>query len=247
MSVATEIQRLQLAKEDIKSAIIEKGGTVEESALIDSYGDAIREIESDYKYEDYIACFDFRNYESEKISVSSMGALSYSVLTDITQGNNKIGFCMNNTFVKECIAIFPNATFGRHAFRDCSNITYIKVDLSNMKDAGNVTAYNNMFCNCSKLETIDALIDGSNCSFDDGTFNGCYNLKNVRFVPLSIKSNISFGDSPLLSDESIQNIIVSLSDLTGQTSKTLTFHADVKAKLTEEQIATITSKNWTLA
>ena len=38
-----------------------------------------------------------------------------------------------------------------------------------------------------------------------------------------------------------------LVDLTGQTSQTLKFHADVKAKLTEEQITTITGKNWTLA
>lgn len=45
MSIATEIQRLQLAKEDIKSAIVEKGGTIEDGALIDTYGDSIRGID----------------------------------------------------------------------------------------------------------------------------------------------------------------------------------------------------------
>jgi hypothetical protein len=38
-----------------------------------------------------------------------------------------------------------------------------------------------------------------------------------------------------------------LVDLTGATTQTLTFNKDVKAKLTETQIATITNKNWTLA
>ncbi|MBE5922045.1 MAG: hypothetical protein E7269_04745 [Lachnospiraceae bacterium] len=78
-------------------------------------------------------------------------------------------------------------------------------------------------------------------------FNRTVKLVTVSFVEKSIFLDISFADSPLLSTESIQSIIDGLADLTGQTAKTLTLHTEVKAKLTDEQIATITSKNWNLA
>ena len=73
----------------------------------------------------------------------------------------------------------------------------------------------------------------------------CKSLVTVSFVENSIPFSLSFAQSPLLSDESIQSIINGLA--TVETAQTLTLHADVKAKLTESQIAQITSKNWTLA
>ena len=99
----------------------------------------------------------------------------------------------------------------------------------------------------TKLVRVLGDLDVSNVTNFLNIFLVCNALQEVRFVPKTIKYNIAFAHSPLLSDESIQSIIDGLADLTGQTSQTLTLHADVKAKLTEEQIATITSKNWTLA
>jgi hypothetical protein len=69
-------------------------------------------------------------------------------------------------------------------------------------------------------------------------------IKEIRFVPNCIKLSIGIN-SYVLSDESIQSIIDGLA--TVETAQTLTLHADVKEKLTEEQLATITSKNWNLA
>ena len=86
---------------------------------------------------------------------------------------------------------------------------------------------------------------------DDGTqivdsmFPGCGSLKEVRFEGV-IGKNIAFSGSSLLSADSVQSIIDHLKDLTGATAQTLTLHATVGAKLTEEQKATITAKNWTL-
>ena len=62
-----------------------------------------------------------------------------------------------------------------------------------------------------------------------------------------IGKDINFSGAQHLSDASVQSVIDHLKDLTGQTAQTLTFHAAVAAKLTEEQKATITAKNWTLA
>lgn len=100
------------------------------------------------------------------------------------------------------------------------------------------------------LKTIDGTpldLSSVNANGYSNMFRSSDALQNVAFKAQSIVDDLSFGGCSMLSDESIQSIIDGLADLTGQTSQTLTFHADVKAKLTEEQIATITSKNWTLA
>lgn len=97
------------------------------------------------------------------------------------------------------------------------------------------------------LEQILGELDVSECGSFNQTFGVCDSLKEIRFKAGTIKVNLQFQRSRVLSDESIQSIIDGLADLTGQTAQTLTLHADVKAKLSEEQIATITSKNWTLA
>lgn len=101
------------------------------------------------------------------------------------------------------------------------------------------------FMSCSKLKTVLGIIDLENSTNNVNFVIGCSSLENIRFKENSIKLAINFANVPLLSEASIQSIIDGLA--TVETSQTLSFHADVKAKLTEQQIATITSKNWTLA
>lgn len=98
------------------------------------------------------------------------------------------------------------------------------------------------------LEVIDGYPLNLSVSGNNGNmFFWCDNLKEVRFVPNSIYKKISCSHSPNLSTDTIQSIIDGLADLTGGTAQTLTLHANVGAKLTDEQKATITAKNWTLA
>lgn len=106
---------------------------------------------------------------------------------------------------------------------------------------------NRAFQDRRKLKEIRATIDATHCtSFANGGFS-CPSLEEIRFKTGTIFVNPSLDYCPLLSDESIQSVIDGLADLTGQEAQTITFHATVKSKLTEEQISTITSKNWTLA
>ena len=100
--------------------------------------------------------------------------------------------------------------------------------------------------NCTSLVSMLGGIDLTDIQ-NDNLFVGCTNLVDVEFVPLTITHNKSFNKSYKLSDASIQSIIDGLADLTGQTTQTLTLHADVGARLTEEQKASATAKNWTLA
>lgn len=107
-----------------------------------------------------------------------------------------------------------------------------------------------IFYNCKNLREVIGEFDLSVLSGIDYAlyaFLVTPQLEEIRFKKDTINVNIQLDQSPLLSDTTIQSVIDGLSDLTGQTTQTITFHADVKAKLTEEQIATITSKNWTLA
>lgn len=96
------------------------------------------------------------------------------------------------------------------------------------------------------------VIDGTPLDFSSETSAnieqvGCTALKEIRFKPSCMKTNFWFGNSPNLSDESIQSILDGLADLTGGTAKILTLHATVGAKLTDEQKAAVAAKNWTLA
>lgn len=104
-----------------------------------------------------------------------------------------------------------------------------------------------VFYGCTKLVSILGDLDFSKCVdwAMGNAFTQLPKLENVRFKTETIKYSISFAHSPLLSDESIQSIIDGLA--TVETAQTLTFNADVKAKLTDTQLTTITSKNWTLA
>lgn len=124
-------------------------------------------------------------------------------------------------------------------FYNCKGITTIPI-----LDMANCNSMQYTFANCTSLVSIP-LLDLQNVTTAQHAFYNCINLVHIKFVEKSIKVSIAFAQSPLLSDESIQSIINGLA--TVETAQTLTLHADVKAKLTESQIAQITSKNWNLA
>ena len=143
-----------------------------------------------------------------------------------------------------------NVTNMWYMFYGCTQleeITYL--------DTSNVTDMSSIFANCSSLTTLPQL-DASKLK-DTGIssmFSRCTSLtnfgglKNVgQSFSTSMSSQISFADSPNLSDESIQNIIDGLYDRTGVTTVTrIKFHTTVKNKLTKEQKQQITAKNWKL-
>lgn len=115
-------------------------------------------------------------------------------------------------------------------------------------DLSNVVNFNIMFMHEESLISIE----GNPFDFSSATtialiFNYCNNIQSFRVVPNTIKAAIDLGRNGKLDEATIQSVIDGLADLTGGTAQTLTLHADVKAKLTDEQKATITGKNWTIA
>lgn len=115
---------------------------------------------------------------------------------------------------------------------------------------GEASAFNSTFVNCYKLKTIKKIIlDGSQYSWV-ACFANCYVLENITFegdIKAGTSSLLSFAQSNLLSNASVQSIIDHLFDYSGSTARTLQLHADVKARMTDAQKAQITAKNWNLA
>ena len=131
----------------------------------------------------------------------------------------------------------------------CTSLAYFLRDNTTIKtipliDAQKAGDLYWTFGSCTSLESLRIILAEDN-SYGNAFYN-CLALKNMT-VEGTIAKAINFQWSNQLTDTSVQSIIDHLKDLTGATAQTLKFHADVKARLTADQIAAITAKNWTLA
>lgn len=130
----------------------------------------------------------------------------------------------------------PKAT--NYMFRYCDATVLPSVDFTECRELKYTYAY------ARSAITIGAVIlkeDGTN-TFTT-TFTYCDDLQNITFEGV-IGNSLSFGRSPKLSSESIDNIIEHLKDLTGTTPQTLTLHSTPASKITEAQAKRISDKNW---
>lgn len=254
MSIATEIQRLQSAKADIKTAIENKGVTVGDGTL-DTFAEKISEISvggsGDYD----------QGYEDGKNSVVRIDKYA------ITFGNlfYQTAYPQDTEFVLEYGEYFKGSL--QTLCRYSKGIKSIKI----IGDKEVVLNVSGSFANCSDLELVDLSECSTTFTNIQNTFNGSQKLKTIKgdlnfqsgatvvtpflnctaledicFVKECIEKSITFSSSSKLSDSSIQSIIDGLADLTGSTAQTLTLHKDVGDKLTETQKLAITSKNWEL-
>lgn len=100
----------------------------------------------------------------------------------------------------------------------------------------------------NSLEKIEKIIltDNGQPKLYTQTFQFMYKLAVIAFEG-TIFDTVSFADSPLLTNASVQNIIDHLKDLTSATAQTLTLHATVGAKLTDAQKTAISAKNWNVS
>lgn len=136
----------------------------------------------------------------------------------------------------------PNVTSAPSAFYLCQRISEITFN------TGKLISYGQLVGGCVALQSIFNLNLGETSSAQYSPFGSCNNLTNITFAEGSVINNsISFQYSTKLTVDSILNIFNILKDLTGSTSATLTLGAGNLAKLTDEQKAIATNKNWVLA
>lgn len=240
MSIANEITRLQTAKANLKTAIMAKGVEVADTDTIDTYASKVEAIES--------GGIDLISYiESPPTMSADLGEITEDMVFHLERAMsianmfNRVPFgCSKLTLYisNKCTTFFRAIRLGG----DCA-LKEIEI----IGDTSKVTTYEDAFSSQFNLERITGVLDFSSATIIGAFVNLCSKLQYFQPKENTIKVSISFSSSPNLTDESIDAIINGLADLTGATAQTLTFHADVKAKLTDNQIATITSKNWTLA
>ena len=224
MSIATEIQRLQTAKADIKTAIEEKGVEVG-IGTIDTYAEKISEISVGGNGDFYDTFWDtFQDNGNRRIYFECF----------------KLGWTDENYNPKYPIVTSDSGNTNAYdIFIYNNNITDTKVDI----DISQSKSTRSLFMSCTKLVTIRKIITSEKVTSYTSCFTNCTNLENVTFEGV-IVANIDFSSSSKLSDASIQNIIDHLADLTGGTAQTLDFHTNVVNKLTSEQLSQIANKNW---
>lgn len=126
---------------------------------------------------------------------------------------------------------------GSNGFYQCHSLSYITLPISITQILGNV------FLNCYALQTL---------TFPCGiTDINTLALQGTNLVSINLchdyDANLTAGYSPNLSLSSMLNMFAALKDNTGLTAKTLTLGATNLAKLTEDEKAIATNKNWVLA
>lgn len=103
-----------------------------------------------------------------------------------------------------------------------------------------------MFLFCSGLEVFSS--DLSALTEAENMFGSCYNIKDITLTgTLDVDLNLGGTNSSRITVDSLMSVINALVDLTGQVEKTQTIGSANLAKLTDEQKAIATNKNWILA
>lgn len=151
---------------------------------------------------------------------------------------------------------------GTQAFNQCKNLTSVTIPDSVTR----IEQY--AFYNCTNLKSV--IIPDAVTSIGKEAFRGCITLSNVT-IPNSVTSiydlvflncarlenvivgngfnadNLNLSVSTLYSVDTMIAMFNALADRTGQTAYTLTLGDTNLAKLSNEEIAIATQKNWTLA
>lgn len=205
-------------------------------AQYDQFWDAFQNYgeRTDYSYAFYRGYSDANFYPKYDLNVViPNGVHSY------TFANNTITDLKGR--LEECGVKLNTENNTRFSYMFYGNRQLTHVPELDMRNANYIVS---MFSANSALHTIDKLILSESGLAVDLTFTGCLKLENI-VIEGKIAANINMSACPLTA-ASVQSIIDALKDLTGSTTKTLTFKSDVGAALTDTQKATITAKNWTL-
>ena len=143
-----------------------------------------------------------------------------------------------------------------YTFNECQSVKILDVS---RWDISNVTKMTSLFYKCRELEMLDLtmwnVLNLTNVDYMLAFCNKLLSLIGNRTIEdvlannicalSGLKSSLSLSYTSI-DRASIRAVINGLADLTGQSTQTLTLGATLMAKLTEEDIAIATSKNWTI-
>ena len=182
--------------------------------------------------------------------------------SNVTDMGNMFGSCSGLTSLDLSSFDTSNVTNMQFMFKYCTNLT--SLDLSSF-DTSNVTNMNYMFQTCNNLKRIDGYIDWSKISSYPSTFfstfYGYYNLrymviKNIGKTGTTFNFNSdniqNWGDNTEEIPDARQSLVDTFVNYTydrvsnGMGSCTIQLYSKIKARLTNDEIAQITAKGFTV-
>lgn len=169
-------------------------------------------------------------------------------------------YCIINAYAVTAAEMFFNATVSETFTLDISNIKTscplyrmfnssryngTPVVLNILGDTSKINNFDTFLVRRNKLETINGVLDFSNCTKVDRPFLYCGALKNITIANSCIHFNFDISYTAVLTTESVQSVVDGLADITGSASYTVTFNA--KQPITRAQADSISAKGWTLS
>lgn len=184
---------------------------------------------------------------SASATISNSNSLFYECVSlqeypDINiEGSTLIETFYNCHSLKQIHGIKSNEILGiASAFNGCYSL-----ERAPYIDISRCYSINTLFNNCYSLRQIEEL-NMKNINSAINVFERCNLLTEIKEIH-NIRINLSLISCQYLKHSTLLKILNALVDLTGQTTKTLTLGSTNLAKLTDEEKAIATNKNWTLA
>lgn len=253
-TTSDKLNKILDTKVNIKQAIIDKGVDVADTTVFADYAEKIGEIQS--------GGGSVKLIDSTRLAYSKWNNLPAYNFSDITLWNYMFYNCSELTTIPSIDTSTTVSTY--YMFYGCTNLISIpQLNLDNATDTismfyncinltsasllntGKVTNATNLFYNCQNLKTIYEL-DATSIVTTTNMFRTCTSLSNFGGLK-NIKVGYGLNYSNNLTVESLMNCINGLADLTESTTQTLNIGATNLGKLSDEQKAIATSKNWSLA
>lgn len=149
--------------------------------------------------------------------------------------NGTFRVCSLITKIKVSTQVTKNLNLSYMCY-GCTSLKTLDLSEIDMQGVTGVASYGmvSMFYNCKELEN---LIFGTNCGMG---FSSSLSA-NFNYATIDLK------ESSKLTKASVLDLFNKVADITGKKTQKIILHADVKAQLTDEEIAIATNKGWTVA
>nr|DAP19152.1 MAG TPA: protein of unknown function DUF285 [Caudoviricetes sp.] len=256
-----EDENADLLKEVINK--IENGSKIE----IYNYYDNLRNISSLFKSNNNFIDVSLKNCMTNNVTdmssafngCSNLTNVQFQDTSNVTNFKSIFANCkklkniqnLNTQKATNLIASFASCELLEKLNIDCSNVLTMYITFFgcknlielNLNNTSNVTNFFMSFAYCENLKRING-IDFSSAT-GDCNFTACYNLEKIQLTGKISFNRLVLSDSTKLTHETLLSILYALENT--ENPKKLTLGKINLEKLTDNEKAIATEKNWTLS
>ena len=256
-----EDENADLLKEVINK--IENGSKIE----IYNYYDNLRNISSLFKSNNNFIDVSLKNCMTNNVTdmssafngCSNLTNVQFQDTSNVTNFKSIFANCkklkniqnLNTQKATNLIASFASCELLEKLNIDCSNVLTMYITFFgcknlielNLNNTSNVTNFFMSFAYCENLKRING-IDFSSAT-GDCNFTACYNLEKIQLTGKISFNRLVLNDSTKLTHETLLSILYALENT--ENPKKLTLGKINLEKLTDNEKAIATEKNWTLS